>query len=118
MAYRNYHKRTIADRDLHPETQMVSYGYDPFLSEGSVKPPVFLTSTFAFRTAEDRWSIAECLEHVIRVESRICGLVGNALRDGAPQPEKLRPAPCPFRPLASPDREKRGRLPNPNSSGP
>ncbi|VWC93639.1 MULTISPECIES: cystathionine gamma-synthase family protein [Burkholderia] len=53
MAYRNYHKRTIAGRELHPETQMMSYGYDPFLSEGSVKPPVFLTSTFAFRTAED-----------------------------------------------------------------
>jgi cystathionine beta-lyase/cystathionine gamma-synthase len=32
---------------------MMSYGYDPFLSEGAVKPPVFLTSTFAFRTAED-----------------------------------------------------------------
>jgi cystathionine beta-lyase/cystathionine gamma-synthase len=32
---------------------MMSYGYDPFLSEGAVKPPVFLTSTFAFRSAED-----------------------------------------------------------------
>jgi methionine-gamma-lyase len=53
MAYRNYHKRKIGDQELHPETQMMSYGYDPFLSEGSVKPPVFLTSTFAFRTAED-----------------------------------------------------------------
>ncbi|WP_250510597.1 cystathionine gamma-synthase family protein [Caballeronia sp. GACF4] len=53
MAYHNYHKRKIANQDLHPETQMMSYGYDPFLSEGSVKPPVFLTSTFAFRTAED-----------------------------------------------------------------
>ncbi|WP_109475933.1 cystathionine gamma-synthase family protein [Paraburkholderia sp. C35] len=53
MTSSNYHKRKIADRDLHPETQMMSYGYDPFLSEGSVKPPVFLTSTFAFRTAED-----------------------------------------------------------------
>jgi methionine-gamma-lyase len=31
---------------------MISYGYDPFLSEGAVKPPVFLTSTFAFPTAE------------------------------------------------------------------
>lgn len=53
MSNENYHKRKIADRDLYPETQMMSYGYDPFLSEGSVKPPVFLTSTFAFRTAED-----------------------------------------------------------------
>ena len=53
MSYANYHKRSIRDRQLHPETQMMSYGYDPFLSEGAVKPPVFLTSTFAFRTAED-----------------------------------------------------------------
>ena len=53
MTYSNYHKKAIRDRELHPETQMMSYGYDPFLSEGAVKPPVFLTSTFAFRTAED-----------------------------------------------------------------
>ena len=32
---------------------MLSYGYDPALSEGAVKPPVFLTSTFVFRTAEE-----------------------------------------------------------------
>jgi methionine-gamma-lyase len=31
---------------------MLGYGYDPSLSEGSVKPPVFLTSTFVFQTAE------------------------------------------------------------------
>jgi methionine-gamma-lyase len=47
-------KRThIGDHLLHPETQMMNYGYDPALSEGSVKPPVFLTSTFVFRTAEE-----------------------------------------------------------------
>ncbi|MDP2136351.1 MAG: PLP-dependent transferase, partial [Candidatus Didemnitutus sp.] len=38
---------------LHPETLALSHGFDPFLSEGSVKPPVFMTSTFAFRKAED-----------------------------------------------------------------
>ena len=42
-----------AGATLHPETLMMSHGYDPFLSEGAVKPPVFLTSTFAFRTAEE-----------------------------------------------------------------
>jgi methionine-gamma-lyase len=31
---------------------MLNSGYDPQLSEGAVKPPVFLTSTFVFRTAE------------------------------------------------------------------
>ncbi len=53
MTYSSYHKKAIRNRELHPETQMMSYGYDPFLSEGAVKPPVFLTSTFAFRTAEE-----------------------------------------------------------------
>src|ERR1700709_2815467 len=38
---------------LHPETLMLNYGYDPELSEGAVKPPVFLTSTFVFKTAEE-----------------------------------------------------------------
>ena len=31
---------------------MMSYGYDPKFSEGAVKPPVFLTSTFAFESPE------------------------------------------------------------------
>jgi methionine-gamma-lyase len=38
---------------LKPETQMMGYGYDPSLSEGSLKPPIFLTSTFVFKTAQD-----------------------------------------------------------------
>ena len=47
------HRLTIGNHRLHPETLMLGYGYDPALSEGAVKPPVFLTSTFVFRTAED-----------------------------------------------------------------
>lgn len=46
-------KTHIGDRELHPETQMLNYGYDPSLSEGAVKPPVFLTSTFVFNSAEE-----------------------------------------------------------------
>ena len=38
---------------LKPETLMLSYGFDPQLSEGAVKPPIFLTSTFVFKTAEE-----------------------------------------------------------------
>jgi methionine-gamma-lyase len=53
MSKRSYKKTKIGDQPLHPETQMMSYGFDPFMSEGAVKPPVFLTSTFAFKTAED-----------------------------------------------------------------
>ena len=48
-------------RPLHPESSMMSLGYDPFLSEGAIKPPIFMTSTFAFRRAVDgeryfRWA--------------------------------------------------------------
>ncbi len=48
-----YHKLRLANHVLHPETLMLGYGYDPLLSEGAVKPPVFLTSTFVFRSAEE-----------------------------------------------------------------
>jgi methionine-gamma-lyase len=53
MTYESYHKRRIGNRVLHPQTQMMGYGYDPRLSEGSLKPPVFLTSTFVFKSAQD-----------------------------------------------------------------
>jgi methionine-gamma-lyase len=46
-----YRHRTIGNHALHPETLMMSYGYDPKLSEGSVKCPVFQTSTFVFERA-------------------------------------------------------------------
>src|SRR5436190_23159929 len=46
-------KTHIGNHALRPETLMLSYGYDPALSEGAVKPPVFLTSTFVFRSAEE-----------------------------------------------------------------
>ncbi len=39
--------------ELHPETLALSLGYDPTLSQGSVKTPVFLTSTFQFASAEE-----------------------------------------------------------------
>jgi len=52
MTQSPYKKNKINDHDLQPETLMMSYGYDPFMSEGAVKPPVFLTSTYAFPSAE------------------------------------------------------------------
>ncbi|MDR6125580.1 methionine-gamma-lyase [Sphingomonas sp. SORGH_AS802] len=41
----------IGDRKLKPSTLMMGHGYDPSLSEGSLKPPIFLTSTFVFPNA-------------------------------------------------------------------
>ena len=48
-----YRKRALGARSLSPETMMMSYGFDAKLSEGSIKPPIFQTSTFAFATAEE-----------------------------------------------------------------
>jgi methionine-gamma-lyase len=53
MSYDTYHKRRVGKHVLKPETQMMGYGYDPSLSEGALKPPIFLTSTFAFKSAQD-----------------------------------------------------------------
>ena len=50
----SHHKsRTLAGRDLAPETLMMGFGYDPTLSEGAIKAPLFQTSTFVFKSAED-----------------------------------------------------------------
>ena len=41
----------INNKRLKPSTLMMGHGYDPALSEGSLKPPIFLTSTFVFENA-------------------------------------------------------------------
>jgi methionine-gamma-lyase len=40
-------------RKFRPETLMMSHGYKPELSEGALKCPIFQTSTFVFKTAEE-----------------------------------------------------------------
>jgi methionine-gamma-lyase len=40
-------------RYFHPESLMMSHGYKPELSEGAVKCPIFQTSTFVFKTAQE-----------------------------------------------------------------
>ncbi len=45
--------RSIGNRKLKPSTMMMGHGYDPRLSEGALKPPIFLTSTFVFESAAD-----------------------------------------------------------------
>jgi methionine-gamma-lyase len=42
---------TVGNRRLSPSTLMMGYGFDPLLSEGALKPPIFLTSTFVFENA-------------------------------------------------------------------
>lgn len=39
-------------RSVRPQTQILTKGYDPQLSEGAAVPPVFRTSTFIFKSAQ------------------------------------------------------------------
>jgi methionine-gamma-lyase len=48
-----FRRRRLGGRTLAPESLMMSYGYDPALSEGALKCPIFQTSTFVFESAED-----------------------------------------------------------------
>ena len=52
MKTTEYKSRSLGGRQLHPETLMMGLGYSPALSEGALKPPIFLTSTFVFETAQ------------------------------------------------------------------
>lgn len=47
-----YKEHQIGDHELRPESLMMSYGYNPMLSEGAIKCPIFQTSTFVFESAE------------------------------------------------------------------
>jgi methionine-gamma-lyase len=53
MARRDYRKSRVGAHALEPETLMLGFGFDPALSEGAVKTPIFLTSTFAYKTCEE-----------------------------------------------------------------
>ncbi|MEM7767851.1 MAG: cystathionine gamma-synthase family protein [Pseudomonadota bacterium] len=43
----------MGEHALQPESLVMGYGYDPHMSEGAIKPPIFMTSTFAFKSAAD-----------------------------------------------------------------
>jgi methionine-gamma-lyase len=54
-------------KTFKPESLMMSYGYNPEWSEGAVKCPIYQTSTFVFKTAEEGkefFEIAYGLRHV------------------------------------------------------
>ena len=44
---------------MKPESLMMSYGYEPELSEGAIKSPIFQTSTFVFKSAEEGKALFE-----------------------------------------------------------
>ena len=46
---------------MQPESLMMTFGYNPEWSEGSVKTPIFQTSTFVFRSAQEGKDFFEVL---------------------------------------------------------
>ena len=46
-------------RGLRPETLAVSHGYDPAMGMGAVKPPIFMTSTFVYPSAQTAKDVHE-----------------------------------------------------------
>lgn len=50
---KSYRSTKLGEHKLSPETLMMGFGYAPGLSEGALKPPLFQTSTFVFRNAEE-----------------------------------------------------------------
>jgi len=53
MTERKHPEGYLNGQPLHPESLMMSYGYRPEWSEGALKCPIFQTSTFVFKTAEE-----------------------------------------------------------------
>lgn len=45
--------RKVKQNKMRPESLMMTYGYKPQLSEGSLKCPIFQTSTFVFNSARE-----------------------------------------------------------------
>ncbi len=79
---RDDYDRTIAGKQLAPESLMMGYAYRPEWSEGALKSPIFQTSTFAFRTAEEGkhyFALANGL--VEPVDGERCGLIYSRLNN-------------------------------------
>ncbi len=49
----------MSNKNYAPESLMMSHGYNPEWSEGSIKCPIYQTSTFVFKTAEEGKSFFE-----------------------------------------------------------
>lgn len=52
-AMNNKKKKQSSQKTFSPESLMMSYGYKPELSVGAIKCPIYQTSTFVFKTAEE-----------------------------------------------------------------
>lgn len=67
---------------FHPESLMMTYGYKPEWSEGALKVPIFQTSTFAFKTAEEGKAFFE-IAYGLRQkgEAELAGLIYSRINN-------------------------------------
>jgi methionine-gamma-lyase len=71
----------MSQEHFAPETLMMGYGYRPELSEGAVKCPVFLTSTFVFKNAEQGKAFFEKAHGRPGTENREMGLIYSRINN-------------------------------------
>lgn len=69
-------------KKFSPESLMMSYGYKPELSEGAIKCPIFQTSTFVFKSAEDGKAFFEvAYGHRVKRPREKLGLIYSRLNN-------------------------------------
>ena len=67
---------------MKPESLMMSYGYKPELSEGAIKCPIFQTSTFVFKSAEEGKAFFEvAYGHREKKEGEELGLIYSRINN-------------------------------------
>ncbi len=71
----------MSQEHFAPETQMMGYGYKPELSEGAVKSPIFQTSTFVFKTAEEGKAFFEMAHGKPGHEGKEMGLIYSRINN-------------------------------------
>jgi len=69
-------------KKMRPESLMMSYGYKPELSEGAIKCPIFQTSTFVFKNAEEGKAFFElAYGHRKKKEGEELGLIYSRINN-------------------------------------
>ncbi|MGH7612515.1 MAG: aminotransferase class I/II-fold pyridoxal phosphate-dependent enzyme, partial [Gemmatimonadales bacterium] len=84
MPKRNRNSETFVrlKQAFHPESLMMTYGYKPELSEGALKVPIFQTSTFVFKTAEEGKAFFEIAYGLrARGEAEAVGLIYSRINN-------------------------------------
>lgn len=67
--------------EFTPETQMLGYAYNPLLSEGAVKCPIYQTSTFIFKSAEEGKAFFEMAHGKPGHEAETMGLIYSRINN-------------------------------------